>query len=58
MITSDWGAIHDFVLSNGVVFVVNIWPHSSGLPLDDVNLHVPDLDSDQQKVDLAYYHVL
>lgn len=55
--TSDWGAVHDLVLCDGVVLVVDVWPHAGGLPLDDVDLHVPDLDPHQQKVDLAYDHV-
>ena len=37
--------------------MVDVWPRARGFPLDDVDLHVPDLDSHQEEVDLAYDHV-
>ena len=37
--------------------MVDVGPRARGFPLDDVDLHVLDLDSHQEEVDLAYDHV-
>ncbi len=57
MNTSDWCSIHDFVLCYGVVLVVDVRPCASRLPLDDVDLHMSDLDPHQQEVNLPYNHI-
>ena len=57
VLTSDWGTIHDFILCDGVVLVVDIGSCASCLPLDDINLHVSDLNPHQQEVNLAYDHI-
>lgn len=57
MITSDRCAVHDFVLCYGVVLVVDVWPRAGGLALDDVNLHMFDLNPHQQEVNLPYNHI-
>ena len=46
-----------FLLGDRFIVVKRIWPGSGGLPLDDGDLHVLDLDADQQEVDLTNDHV-
>ena len=55
---SDWGPIHDLVLGNCLVLVEGVRPASCRLSLYDRNLHVLDLDPDQEEIDLADNHVL
>lgn len=54
MFTSDRGAVHDLILGDGVVFVVDTRPSARRLSLDDVDLHVLDLDPHQEEVDLPH----
>lgn len=56
-LTSDRCPIHDLILGYGVVLVVHVGPRARGLPLDDVYLHVLDLDPHQQEVDLPHNHI-
>lgn len=44
LLTSDGGAVHDLILGDSVVFVVDTRPGARRLSLDDVDLHVLDLD--------------
>lgn len=44
LFTSDRGAVHDLILGDGVVFVVDTRPGARRLSLDDVDLHVLDFD--------------
>lgn len=57
-LTSDRCAVHDLILGDGVVLVVDARPRARRLPLDDVDLHVLDLDPHQEEVDLSHDHVL
>ncbi len=57
IITSDRCTIHDFILCYSVVLVIDIWPCASSLPLDDVNLHMFDLNPHKQEVNLPYNHI-
>lgn len=52
--TSDGGAVHDLVLGDGVVFVVDTRPGARRLSLDDVYLHVLNLDPHEKEVDLPH----
>lgn len=56
-LTSHRCPIHDLVLGYGVVLVVHIGPCPRCLPLDDVYLHVLDLDPHQQEVNLPHNHI-
>ncbi len=47
-----------YLLCNVFVLVVGVGSRPGGLPLDDGNLHVFDLDPHQQEVDLSHNHVL
>lgn len=58
LLTSDGGAVHDLVLGDGVVFVVDARPGARRLPLDDVDLHVLDLDPHEKEVDFPHDDVL
>ena len=55
--TSDWCPVHDLILCYGVVLVVHVRTCAGCLPLDDVNLHMFDLNPHQQKVNLPYNHI-
>lgn len=44
--TPDWSSIHDLILGNGVIFMVDAWTGACRLPFDDVDLHVLDLNPD------------
>lgn len=55
--TSNWCTVHDFVLCNSLVLMVDVWPRASTLPLDDVDLHMSDFNPHQQKVNLPYNHI-
>ena len=56
-ITSDWSTIHDLILRYGIVLVVDVGSCAGCLSLDDVNLHVFDLNPHQQEVNLPYNHI-
>lgn len=56
-LTSHRCPIHDLILGYGVVLVVHVGPRARRLPLDDVDLHVLDLDPHQQEVDFPHNHV-
>ena len=57
-LTSHGRAIHDLVLGDGVILMVHVGARAGCLPLDDVDLHVLDLDPHQQEVDLPHDDVL
>lgn len=44
--TPDWSSIHDLILCNGVIFMVDTRTGACCLPFDDINLHVLDLNPD------------
>lgn len=52
--TSNRGAVHDLILGDGVVFVVDARPGARRLSLDDVDLHVLDLDPHEEEVDFPH----
>ena len=45
------------LLGNGFIIMKCVWSGAGRLPLDDCHFHVLDLDTDQQEIDLAHYHV-
>lgn len=55
---SDRRTIHYFILRYVLIVIEGVLPNSSGLFLDDRNLHVLYLDSHQQKVDFAHNDIL
>lgn len=55
--TPDWSSIHDLVLCDGVIFVVDARTGARRLPLDDVDLHVLDLNPDEQEIDFPHNDV-
>lgn len=54
LFTSDRSAVHDLVLGDGVVFMVDAWSGARRLSLDDVDLHVLDLNPHKQEVDFPH----
>ena len=57
-LAADGGAVHDFKLGDGLALVVLVGRGAGGFAADDGELHVLDLDADEEKVDLADNHVL
>ncbi len=56
--TSNGCAIHDLVFGDGFTLVVLVRWRAGSLASDDGELHMLDLDSNEQKVDLADDNVL
>lgn len=57
-LTFDWRSIHQFELHEVLRLVVCAGSHACCLPSNDRQLHVLDLDSDQEEVNFAQNHVL
>lgn len=53
-LTPHWSSIHDLILGNGVIFVVDARTGACRLPFDDINLHVLDLNPDEQEIDFPH----
>lgn len=56
-LTSHRSPVHNLIFRNGVIFMVDVGPCSSGFSLNDVDLHVFDLDPDKQEIDFPYDHI-
>lgn len=52
--TPDRSAVHDLVLGNGVVFVVDAGAGACRLSFYDVNLHVLNLNPHKQEIDFSH----
>ena len=52
------GAVHDLELGDVVALIEGVGTRAQGLALDDHNLHVLDLETDEQDVNLAHHDVL
>ena len=52
-LTSDWGTIHDFEFGNRLAFVVLVGRRTCCFTTDDRQLHMLDLYSNQEEVNLA-----
>lgn len=57
-LTTNRSSIHDLILCNRIVLLIDIRPRTSGLPFDDCNLHVLDFNPHQEEVDLPNDDVL
>lgn len=55
--TPDRSAVHDLVLGNSVVFMVNTRAGAGCLTFDYVNLHVLDLNPHQQEIDFSHNYI-
>lgn len=57
VVTSDRSTIHDLVLGDCVVFMVDTWPSACCLPFDYVNLHVFNLNPHQEEIYFSNYYI-
>lgn len=55
--TPDRSTVHDLVFGDGVVLVVHTGASACCLTLDDVNLHVLNLNPHQQEIDLPHNYI-
>ena len=57
LLTPDWSSVHDLILGDSVIFMIHTRAGARCLTLDDVDLHVLNLNPHQQEIDFPHNHI-